>query len=204
MGAWNLLVGLAFSFVGSIPPGTINLSVMQLSLQGNLAAALRFALAAALVEYPYAWIAVEFEDLITSNVGITTNFQLISALVMILIGIAALWMQGKESRGILKTMQESGFRKGVLISIFNPLAIPFWIGVTAYLRYEQWIALRGNSDVLLYVLGISIGTFACLSLLAFSARPLAPLFQKDRILKRIPGFIFLGLGIVSMAEYFSR
>ena len=203
MGAWNLLIGFAFSFVGSIPPGTINLSVMQLSLQGNLAAALRFAFAAALVEYPYAWIAVEFEDLITSNVALTSNFQLISALVMILIGIAALWMQGQEPEGILKTIRESGFRKGILVSIFNPLAIPFWIGVTAYLKFEQWIDLSSRGDVILYVLGISLGTFGLLALLALSARPLAPLFQKDRILKRIPGMIFLVLGLMAMVKYFT-
>ncbi len=36
------LIGLVFSFVGSIPPGTLNICVLQLGLERKTAAALRF------------------------------------------------------------------------------------------------------------------------------------------------------------------
>ena len=65
------ILGAVFSFVGSIPPGTLNLTVLQLGLQGKTAIALRFALAVTIVEYPYAWIAVEFESWITSRPVVT-------------------------------------------------------------------------------------------------------------------------------------
>ena len=41
------ILGLSFlfSFLGSIPPGTLNLSVLQLSIDGRKNAAMRFALA---------------------------------------------------------------------------------------------------------------------------------------------------------------
>jgi len=45
------MVGLIFSFLGSIPPGTINLSVMQLGLKKQMQGALLFTLAAVLVEF---------------------------------------------------------------------------------------------------------------------------------------------------------
>ena len=80
------IVGLIFSFVGSIPPGTLNILVLQLGLENKVRAALRFALAVALVEYPYAWIAVMFEDWLTSSPAVTQNFQLTGALVMTAIG----------------------------------------------------------------------------------------------------------------------
>ncbi|MEQ9413449.1 MAG: hypothetical protein RIF39_06440, partial [Cyclobacteriaceae bacterium] len=56
------LLGAFFSFIGSIPPGTLNLSVLQLGLEGKVKTALRFALAVAIIEYPYTWIGVEFES----------------------------------------------------------------------------------------------------------------------------------------------
>ena len=80
------LVGFLFSFLGSIPPGTINLSVLQLGLQNQLRGALFFTLAATGVEFVYASLAVEFQIFITSNTSITENFQIISALAMMALG----------------------------------------------------------------------------------------------------------------------
>ena len=60
------LIGLVFSFIGSIPPGTLNLAVLQLGMEYKIKTALRFSLAVAIIEYPYAWIAVVFEDWVTS------------------------------------------------------------------------------------------------------------------------------------------
>ena len=63
----NFLFAFLFSFLGSIPPGTLNLTVLQLGIERKINIALRFAIAAALIEYPYAWLAVAFEGFITSS-----------------------------------------------------------------------------------------------------------------------------------------
>ena len=47
------IAGLIFSFLGSIPPGTMNLAVLQLGLEQKIKTALRFSLAVAIIEYPY-------------------------------------------------------------------------------------------------------------------------------------------------------
>jgi threonine/homoserine/homoserine lactone efflux protein len=65
--ALNFLWGFFFSFIGSIPPGTINLTCVQLGLEKKIKIAWRFAIAASVMEYPYAWIAVEFAEWITSS-----------------------------------------------------------------------------------------------------------------------------------------
>ncbi|HEY0651933.1 MAG TPA: hypothetical protein VGD65_02355, partial [Chryseosolibacter sp.] len=80
------IVGLVFSFIGSIPPGTLNILVLQLGLESKVKVAMRFAIAVAIIEYPYALIAVVFEDLITSSPVIAQNFQLVGATVMTVIG----------------------------------------------------------------------------------------------------------------------
>ncbi|MFZ6010399.1 MAG: LysE family translocator, partial [Bacteroidota bacterium] len=134
------VIGLFFSFVGSIPPGTLNILVLQLGLENKVRTALRFALAVAIVEYPYAWIAVVFENLITSAPAVTQNFQLTGAVVMTTIGIFNLWSVRKPTQFAVK-FQESGFRRGLVLSVLNPQAIPFWIAVTAYLKHEGWINL---------------------------------------------------------------
>ena len=81
------IIGLIASFIGSIPPGTLNILVLQMGLENKIKTAMRFILAVAIIEYPYAWIAVEFEDLITSSPMVKQNFKLLAAVVMLALGI---------------------------------------------------------------------------------------------------------------------
>ena len=90
-------LGAFFSFIGSIPPGTLNLSVLQLGLEGKVKVALRFALAVSIIEYPYAWIAVQFEGWVTSAPMVIENFQLVTAIVMVGIGALNLWAAEKPT-----------------------------------------------------------------------------------------------------------
>ena len=187
--------------MGSIPPGTLNILVLQLGLEKKIKTALRFALAVALVEYPYAWIAVEFEDWIMSSPLVLQNFQLTGATVMTTIGVFSLWSARKPSAFSVR-FQESGFRRGLILSILNPQAIPFWIAITAYLKMEGWIDLSTGARLHSYVLGTSVGVMILLALLAISARRVSATFQSSRLLRMVPGGILLSLGLAGLTKYF--
>ena len=189
-----------FSFTGSIPPGTINLTIIELGLDKKIAIAWRFALAAALVEYPYAWLAVKFESMITSSPLIVENFQLITAIVMVTLGSISLWSANKPST-FSKKFNDSGFRRGIVLGILNPLAIPFWIGVTAYLESQHWIDLSTNLRLHSFLLGVSLGGFTMLMLLTYLAKKIISEFQHSTLLKKIPGFVLLALGVYSFIRY---
>lgn len=195
------LIGLVFSFIGSIPPGTLNILVLQLGLENKVKVALRFALAVAIVEYPYAWIAVVFEDWITSSPLALQNFQLTGATVMTTIGAFNIWSARKPSEFAIR-FQQSGFRRGLFLSVLNPQAIPFWIAITAYLKMEGWIDLSTGWRLHSYVLGTSVGVMILLTALASMAKKLSPVFQHSRVLRMIPGFILLLLGLVGLIKYF--
>lgn len=194
------LIGLVFSFVGSIPPGTLNILVLQLGLENKIKTALRFALAVSIVEYPYAWIAVVFEDWITSSPVVLQNFQLTGASVMTIIGAFNIWTARKPST-FSERLQESGFIRGLMLSILNPQAIPFWIGVTAYLKTEGWIKLDTTLRLHSYVLGTSIGVMILLSILAVMAQKISTPFQSSRLIRMIPGIVLLLLGVIGLLKY---
>lgn len=198
---WVFFLGFIFSFVGSIPPGTLNVTVLQLALERQIQTALRFALAVSIIEYPYAWIGVQFEYYISTSPVILENFQLIAALVMTLLGISNL-LPGKTPTGFAKKFQESGFRRGIVLSLLNPMAIPYWMGFTAYLKVQGWIHLESAGLLHSYVLGTAVGTMALLGVLIFFAQRLAPYVQGSRWLKIIPGLILLGLGLYAWWKYF--
>ena len=196
------IVGLVFSFLGSVPPGTLNLCVLQLGLEKKVGAALRFALAVSIIEYPYTWIAIQFEYWITSTPAVTENFQLITAIVMLVIGVLTLWSARKPS-ALAVRFNESGFRRGLVLSILNPMAIPFWIGVTAYLKAQHWIDLSTPGLLHAYVFGTSVGAMLLLTLFALLAKWLSGYVQNNSIIKLIPGATILVLGMYALFKYLS-
>jgi threonine/homoserine/homoserine lactone efflux protein len=194
------LAGTIFSFVGSIPPGTLNVTVLQLGLDKKKDVAIRFALAVALIEYPYTWIAVAFEGWISSSPMIIENFQLITAIVMTTVGIFTLWASRKPSTFSVK-FNESGFRRGLILSLLNPMAIPYWMGATAYFKAQGWINLSNAGLVHSYIFGTSVGAMLLLTLFVFMATRLAPYVQQNMFIKMLPGIIMLALGLYAFARY---
>lgn len=195
----NLAVAFLFSFLGSIPPGTVNLTVLQLGIEGRISTAIKFAFAAALIEYPYGYIAVKFATLISQAPTLTDNFKIITGVVMIGLGVLTLWSSAKPS-AISTRFQNSGFRKGLVLGILNPLAIPYWIAITTYLKSQQWIAFRSEWHIHTYLLGIFAGAFVILVLFAYAARKVATLFESREKLKKIPGIVLIVLGIYSFLQ----
>jgi threonine/homoserine/homoserine lactone efflux protein len=194
------IIGVVASFVGSIPPGTLNILVLQLGLANKLKAALRFALAVALVEYPYAWIAVAFEGWVTDSPVVQENFKLLAASVMVLMGLMGLWAARKPSATV--RLQESGFVRGLVLSFLNPQAIPWWIAVTAYLKSQGWIVIDTTARLHAYVLGTSLGALALLTLLAFGAQRGSKVIQHNRLVAILPSAVLLALGVFTFFKIY--
>ena len=194
------LIGAVFSFLGSIPPGTLNICVLQLGLEKKIAIALRFSLAVAIIEYPYTWIAIQFEYWLTSSPAVKENFQLITAIVMLALGVANVWTAKKPSPMVTK-FNESGFRRGLLLSILNPMAIPFWIAITAYLKAQGWIDLSTPGLVHSYVFGTSVGVMILLTIFALLAQKLSVYIRNSQLVQLIPGLTLLALGAYAFIQY---
>jgi threonine/homoserine/homoserine lactone efflux protein len=195
----NFCAAFFFSLVGTIPPGTLNINILQLGLERKISLAWRFAIAASIVEYPYAWIAIKFENLITSTPVILENIQLITAIVMIVLGITTLVSARKPSK-LSEKFNNSGFRRGLILSILNPLALPFWIGTTAYLIGQRWIDLNSPWHLHSYLIGVSLGALTLFMTIAYLAQYVVK-FINESIIKVVPGVILLVLGLYAFIRY---
>jgi threonine/homoserine/homoserine lactone efflux protein len=196
-------LGFIFSFIGSIPPGTLNVSILQMALQGKTGIATRFAFAVAIVEYPYAWIGVQFQYWLTSSPMVVDNFQLIAAIVMTGLGIFNL-LPTKQPTGFAKKFSESGFRRGLALSILNPMAIPYWMGFTAYMKAQGWISLSTTGLLHCYVFGTSVGALALLTVVISFAQRLIPYVSGNKWIKIIPGLVLFTLGLYAFVKYLFR
>jgi threonine/homoserine/homoserine lactone efflux protein len=200
----TFIVAFIVSFIGSIPPGAINLSVLQLGLEHRNDAALRFSMAAALIEIPYAFVAIRFQSLLESSPWLIDNFKLMAAIVLLVLGIMSLRQANgsKPVSALVERIRKSGFRRGLLIGLFNPMAMVFWIGVTAYLKQHDWVDLSSTANELAYIVGLSLGTFTLLACLTYLSKAIAPLFKGNKYLERIPAVAFFLLAVYSAGQYF--
>jgi threonine/homoserine/homoserine lactone efflux protein len=196
----TFFVAFFFSFIGTIPPGTINLSIIQMGLEHRVSAAWRFALAASIIEYFYAWIAVEFEELITSSPAVTENFELIGAVVMLTLGAVSLYTTKRPSP-VISRFDHSGIRKGIILGILNPLALPFWVAMTAYIKSQRWISLSTDLELHSYLFGVALGGLALLMIVFYLARKVVSYFRDNTFLKKIPGLTLLILGVYALINY---
>jgi threonine/homoserine/homoserine lactone efflux protein len=196
----NFVLAFVFSFTGSIPPGTINLTILQVGIERKLNVALRFALAAALMEYPYAWLAVAFESYITSSPVIVDNFKLIGSMVMLVMGALNL-LSARKPTAFLNKLQGSGFRRGIMLGILNPMAIPYWIAMTAYMRLQGWIKFSNPYHLHAYLLGVSMGAFVILMIIAHLAQRMITAYKPGSFVKFIPGAVLVILGLYTFIQY---
>ena len=84
----TLIVAFVVSYIGSIPPGTINVSVMQLAILNKRRAAVFFAFAASTVEFVYAGVTVQFHIFLNNNEVIADYFRIITSIALIGLGIS--------------------------------------------------------------------------------------------------------------------
>lgn len=195
-----LIIAFIVSYLGSIPPGTINITSMQLSVQGLKRPAFFFALAASLTEFVYAGITVRFQIFLSERPGFTENFQIITALAMIVLGVINLF-QKTDTKALIDKAQgmkgRNGFKRGVLLGIFNPLTIPFWLAVTAYLQNNQWINLKAE-NFWLYLIGISTGTFSLLLTVNSLGQKFTNIANNQFLVHKLPGVVFISLGLYNL------
>lgn len=189
---------LAFlvSYLGSIPPGTINISVMQLSILRKHRAAIFFSLAATLVEFCYAGMTVQFQLYLNTQTSIAVYFRVITALVLIVMGLWNMFssVSPKEVDIDAKLTGRYGFLRGLILGLLNPMTIPFWLAITTYLENDGLVDVSGLG-FWIYLIGLSSGTFCLLLTVDALGKRFSQIADNKFMVHKVPGFVLLGLGI---------
>lgn len=190
--------GFGLSLFGSLPPGLISLSVAQTAIQRGMLAAMLLATGAAGAEFFQAWAAVALTDWFLSNPSVERWFQW--AAVPVFFALAAyllIWSKPHASRALVAAVSPARqVGKGVVLSAFNLLAIPYWFAYCGTLRVSGWWKEVDLPSTLVFSGGVTVGTLAALGLYAWLGQLiLRHSASMARHADRFVGLIFLGLGL---------
>jgi threonine/homoserine/homoserine lactone efflux protein len=93
---FQFFLGLFLSFIGSLPPGIINLSAMSTGVQRGVRPAIILAAGASFVELWQAFFAIYFTSFIQASPGILRWTNILAIPVLFLLSIYYFYLAPKE------------------------------------------------------------------------------------------------------------
>jgi threonine/homoserine/homoserine lactone efflux protein len=197
------LITFLISFVGSIHPGPLNLSVIQTTLQKSLSAALLMALGGVIPEIIYGYLAVEGVMIFEKYPIVFKVMQWAVVPILMFLGIQQIIASRQTKKEITQTdlTPSKSTSKGFFLSLFNPQLLPYWIVILINYQNYEFLRIMDLSDKMLFVLGTSTGAFALNYVYAYIAY-----IQREKIFKylnqnrfeQIIGWTFVGMGILQI------
>ena len=164
----TFLIGIILNAMGYIPPGNINLTVAQLTINKGMRQALYFILSFAIVEVFFTFGMMRFARWISSDVNLDSNISevrlgtyvdLFMIMLFVIMGTIT-WINRKK---LPKTRPEDNRSKrgsvfyGMLLGVLNPVQIPFWLFFGNYVILHDWIKTDYLSLVI-FSFGSGIGS----------------------------------------------
>ena len=162
------LAGLAISFFGSMAPGTLNMTTLQVSAFDSVQSALWFAFGAVIIEMLYAAFAVTLLHRIKIPMKWKETAEWLFVIGLMSYGGYVLYSQffNATTPTIEKvSFSGSAFLFGMSLSFVNPFQVPFWMFWGTLLKQRN-ILDQSATSILMYTMSAGIGAFSLLAVYA--------------------------------------
>lgn len=190
-----IFVGFIIGFLGYLPPGNINLTVVQMSIGKSKAHLWYFILFASLMEFLYCFGSLMGMKFLLTQPRFITALQWSSVVVFTILGIVSFLHKIKDPE-----KRSSGIKRGILIAIFNPLQIPFWLIWGVYVLHNGWVQPTLGS-ISLFSLITASGSLLILWLYSVAGRKMETTLNAHQLLMhRVIGGIFVGLAVLELVK----
>lgn len=164
----NFFIGLIANFIGYVPPGNINLSLVQIAINRGMKEALKFTIAFSCVEFFFTLFIMHAADFLAAQVDLDMVIDWVMVVLFSVMGVIA-WRHRNTPPQTKKHSNNQSVRYGIIMGIVNPVQIPFWLITGSYLITNQWIE-TGLVALIIFSVGSAAGAFLCLFIYARSAR----------------------------------
>lgn len=175
--------GMLISFLGSLPPGMMNIAATQISGKQGTGAAMIYATGSMVAEVIIVRIALSGMSWLTRRQKFFRFLEWITAGLLIVFSIACFIAANsmQDFPVILPGLLLPPFLSGVVLSVINPLHIPFWLGWSAVL-ISKGVLVPGLKQYNWYSSGIATGTMSGFTVFIFGGQYLLKAFHSNQFL----------------------
>lgn len=202
------------SFVGSIHPGPLNLSVIQTTLQKGLFPALLLAFGGVIPEMIYGYLAVEGVMIFEQYPFAFQGMQWAVVPILWGLGIQQI-IASRQPKQILENAKEysqttskgvstrGASTRGFFLSLFNPQLLPYWIVILINYQNYDFLKIIELSDKIFFIFGTSLGAFALnyvYAYVAFKQRERVFKYLNQKHFEQIIGWTFVIMGLFQVIK----
>jgi threonine/homoserine/homoserine lactone efflux protein len=185
----HIYLGISSSFVGALPLGMLNLTVLQLSLAQRHRQAIAFSIGAIVIEFFQIGITLLSINVLLQIPYLNPILSLISIPILAFLGIK--YFKDKEKNKKPDLRIQSAFYQGVTLSLANVLVYPFWLLWGHIFIQNNWL-LPLPAAFGFFSLGAALGTFSAFLIFILLGKILWQyLSQLQNIINQLIGFAFL-------------
>lgn len=200
---YNLLIGFSAAFVGTLPPGLINMYASKVSMKEGRKRGFVFALGVSMIVMLQVYVALIFARYIDKHPEIVEWLQKIALAIFIALAIYFIFIakdtrrEVKEEEAFSKTNR---FFRGMFIASLNVLPIPYWVYIGLTFAGFGWFSF---SQPALWgaVIASGIGTLGSLSIYIHFFKPKEQPLKKSKVnMNYIIGFVTGGIAIITFLK----
>ncbi len=156
-------LGLILNAIGYIPPGNINLTLVQITINRGMKQALYFIAAFGFVEVIFTLLMMRFVQWLSLTLVLDNIIDVVMVFLFLVLGVYT-WKSRKEMPKEDYSPKDS-IKYGMLLGALNPMQVPYWLFVGTYLISHEWIDI-GYLSLTIFSIGSGIG--AALTLYGFA------------------------------------
>ncbi|PWK73740.1 threonine/homoserine/homoserine lactone efflux protein [Mucilaginibacter oryzae] len=194
----TFFIGLVANFIGYIPPGNINLTLAQITINRGLKEAVRFITAFSAVEFFFTYFIMHAARWLSGQLSLTTIIDWVMVVLFGVMGYVTWIHRNKPPKTTYS--EHASIKYGILLGFLNPMQIPFWMVTGTYLITHEWI-LDGRVALVIFSLGSACGSFLCLFLYAKFARYIQQKFAlSTKLINTSIAVLFFGFAIYHIVK----
>lgn len=200
--ALHIFLGFVMAFIGVVPPGMLNMTALNIKLNRGKNEAIYFALGAAMIVIPQAYIALGFAKYFVKHPEVIERFKI--AGVFILFSLSAYFLRQAKKKVKIQSSRRQGnyFFIGMTLSALNMLAIPYYLLFSSMLEKKDML-IMSQPYISFFVLGASSGTLFLFMMYIIFAGFIEKRVQFiARNIHYILSILFLILGILLLTSFY--
>jgi threonine/homoserine/homoserine lactone efflux protein len=183
-------LGITSSFIGTLPLGMLNLTVLQLALNNKQPQAVRFSLGASVIEFVQIFGTLLSMNILLNLPYVNTFFSIISIPILVYLGVKNMKKSANTEGGALT--EKNTFYQGIVLGFANVVVYPFWLLWGNIFVQNGWL-IPTPLAYFYFSIGAGIGTFLGFFTFILLGKILwKRLFKLQNIMDKVIGITFLG------------